>query len=149
MIATRILSFISSFLAHTNVRVVRALIATFFDEALQLGGAMRSRMRGEHSLTRTLADRAALTLRQHAQNLQHIFRRPGDQNLFVGLKEFAQARPIVADDRNSARRSLEEAHARRIAGANHVRSGDIERETLCVVKRAMLPRLEMHYALDV
>ena len=45
------------------------LMPALLDEALQLSGGMRR----EHSLARTLTDRARVTFRHLAQNLQHIF----------------------------------------------------------------------------
>src|SRR3954452_4242168 len=103
----------------------------------------------QHSLAGTRSDRASFTFGKVTQNLQHIFGRPRDQDFFVWREELAQPRPRITDDRRSAGRSLEQPHAWRVAGADHVGASHVQGEALRVVKAAVELWLEMDSALDV
>src|SRR5437868_80674 len=103
----------------------------------------------EDAAARAVADGAALGLRRLAEDSQHRRGVAGDEDLLAGAEERRKAGPLVADDRDAARGGLEEAHARRPAGAHHLGARDVEGEALRVVELAMLGRREVRDALDV
>src|SRR5688500_7920203 len=89
---------------------------------------------------------AALFLRDSLQVMQRFLRRFRDENIAAGLEELVKTGPGIGDNRCSAGGGFEQANAWGPAGANHVGSRDIQRETLCVVKGAMLRRRQVWVA---
>src|SRR5215210_5445928 len=147
MMPTRILSFMMSLLCHTDA--ARWIATALLDECFQFCGAVSRGVLREHSLARTLTDNARVTFRHPAQNRQHIFGGPGDEDLFVWREELGQPGPLVADNRRTTGRRFEQPDARRVAGANHVGPRHIEGETLRVIKGAVLLWLQVCDALNV
>src|SRR5690242_536699 len=117
--------------------------------AFQLPGAVGGGVGGEDALAGARADRAALGVRQLAQIAERVRGRAGEEDLFAGLEEAVEALPAVADDRDPAGGGLEQANAGRIAGADHVRPGDVQREALLVVEASVLRRGQMLDPLEV
>src|ERR1043165_705109 len=123
-------------------------ILHFAHVRLQLARPMRRRVLAQHALACALADGAALVLRRVVQNLEHLLGAARDQNFFSLAEQRRQARPFIADDRHGARGGLEEAHARRPAGAHHLGARDVEGEALRVVELPVLARREVVDAPD-
>jgi hypothetical protein len=94
----------------------------------------------QHALTSPRADGAATILRRIAQKTKCVIRVTGNENFTADLKEIVETGPPVTDNRNSARRSLEEPDAWRISPLFHFLPGDVERESLGRVEFRMLMR---------
>src|ERR671923_2844757 len=119
------------------------------DVALELTSPMRRGVLGEHAPACSRADRHPLRLRYLAQVAERVVRAAGDENLVAEVEEGGQAVPVVADDRRAAGGGLEEAHAWRVAGRDHVGSRDVQRKLLRVVEGPVLPWREVRHASHV
>src|ERR1051326_6714004 len=72
-----------------------------------------------------------------------------NEDLFAYVENGFEAFPVIGDDRRAAGRGFEKAYAGRIPGFNHIGPGDVQRESLSVVKITMCFRREVLDALDV
>src|SRR5579885_996527 len=98
---------------------------------------MRRGMAGQDALAGAFPHPRQLMARHFAQEPQSVLSRPGNQDFSTDLENILQTRPVIADDRRGASRSLKQAHARRIAGSLHFSARHIQRAPLRVIKLAM------------
>src|SRR3954468_7773435 len=104
---------------------------------------------GKDAAARAAADRAALTIADVVERALRVCRRLADDDFGARLEDGLEPFPVIADYRHATRRCLEQAHARRVAGANHVGSGQVQREALSGVERAVLAGGHMVESFDV
>src|SRR5436190_2547047 len=114
--------------------------------SLDLRGAMRGGVFGEHPGAGAQADLAPLVVGHIAQASQRVVWRRREQDLAAGFEKRLQAIPVVADDRDGARSSFEQPHAGRVAGRDHFRAGHVQSEALGCEEAAVQLRLEVNFA---
>ena len=73
----------------------------------------------------------------------------GEEDLAAGLEQAVEPVPGVGDDRRRAGRGLEQPHAGRPAGGDHVGARDVQREARGGVECGVLGRRQMLDPLDV
>ena len=87
-----------------------------------------------------LSDRYPLVIRDIPKVIQTVSSRARHQDIFPDPKKTIETGPIIADNRRRARRCLEQAHARRVSGADHFGARDVQSEPLRSIEVAMLGR---------
>src|SRR5439155_25426692 len=92
---------------------------------------------------------ARLLCRPRVQNSISVGCRAGEEDLFARREKLIQTGPLVADHRRPAGGGFKEPDTGRIARPNHIGAGDIEGETLAVVKGAVLRWSEVEDVIDV
>ena len=80
---------------------------------------------------------------------EDVAARVRHQDMPAGDKDSVQAGPPVGDDRGTASRGFKQPDARRIAHAEHVCAGDVERETLSRVKPSVPIGPKMLYSVKI
>ena len=84
---------------------------------------------------RAAADAAALFVRDAGRMSATSCASRGRRISSPGREELLESRPVIGENRRSARGGFEEPHRRRIAGRDHVGAGQVQRETRGRIER--------------
>ena len=119
------------------------------DVMLQFESARRAAVVRQHNVPSASANPITCGGVSSAQDANDIVSMVSDQDGIVDWQQILQPIPAVADDRRAAGSGLEQTHAGRPAGADHVSARDVERKALPAIELRMLRRRQMVDPLDV
>src|SRR5215212_4282060 len=124
-------------------------LKSFEELVLQRCGAVRGGMLGKNAPPRRVGYLGPPCVARGHQRLENVVRVAREHDLAIGEEQRFKTVPHIRNDRRAAGRSLEETHARGVAGTNHVGSRHVERESARGVERRVLVRGHMVDAVHI